>query len=271
MSTSFQQLLKRQYASSGRCSVYEHEKQLIDSALNKLFGYFLLQVGSISNEDMLQHSRVNAKVLLDCVYPPASVLENSVHFVLADLDFLPIGHDKVDVILLPHTLETAEDPHYLLRQLDAMLLPEGHVVISGFNPKGCWVWRNKWLHTDRLFEQAHLFAPSKLKDWLSVLGYEITLENYSPIQCASCATKEGFWGRVTAGFEKVLCRLGFQFGNVYCLVAKKKVDAPTLVGLKWHMPRWQSIRGGALNSTKIAGAKCCQQANTVKTNNKESS
>ncbi|CAN8139097.1 Methyltransferase type 11 [uncultured Thiomicrorhabdus sp.] len=254
MSASFQQQLKQLFSQQPLNRIYQDEKELIDRSLNNLFGYFILQLGCISQENLMQHSRVNVKVLLDSVYPADQVILEGIQFVQSDLDYLPIGKDKVDQILLPHTLETADDPLYLLRQLDAMLLPEGHLVITGFNPKGCWVWRHRWFHRNRLMKSANLILPRRIKEWLGVLGYEIQKLDYTPIRCSSSHCEGGFWRQLLERIERLMQKLGFEFGNAYCLVAKKKVDAPTLVGVRWRMPRWQSIRGGAL-SNKVMGAK----------------
>lgn len=258
MSASFQQQLKQLFSQRPLNRIYQDERELIDQALNNLFGYFVLQLGCISEENLLQHSRVNVKVLLDSVSPSSQVILEGIQFVQSDLDYLPIGRDKVDQILLPHTLETASDPLYLLRQLDAMILPEGHLVITGFNPKGCWVWRHRWFHRNRLLKSANLVLPSQLKEWLRVLGYETQSLDYTPIRCSENKKESGFWGQLLERIERFLKKVGFEFGNAYCLVAKKKVDAPTLVGLKWRMPRWQAVRGGVL-SNKVAGAKNTRQ------------
>jgi hypothetical protein len=35
-------------------------------------------------------------------------------------------------------LELARDPHHALREVERVLVPEGRVVISGFNPASLW-------------------------------------------------------------------------------------------------------------------------------------
>ncbi|MBN2647201.1 MAG: methyltransferase domain-containing protein [Thiotrichales bacterium] len=254
MSTSFQQLLKQHYASALGSGIYAQERRLIDAALANLFGYFVLQLGAISEEDLLAQSRVNTKVLLDSGFPERAVLQQGLHFVQADLDYLPIGRDQVDVILLPHTFEAAADPHLLLRQVDTMLRAEGHLVITGFHAKGCWVWRQKWFNKASIMQQAQLVDPQQLQEWLSVLGYEVKQRRFTSVQCAQNPASEGFWAQLIGRSERLLQRLGWQFGNVYCLVAKKKLDAPTLVGVKWRMPRWQAM-GSNLSSSKAVGVK----------------
>ncbi len=54
--------------------------------------------------------------------------------VLADPLHLPFADKSVDVCLLAHTLPWCTDPHRLLREADRVLIDDGWLVISGFNP-----------------------------------------------------------------------------------------------------------------------------------------
>ena len=52
---------------------------------------------------------------------------------LCDLLDLPFESQSVDLIVMPHTLEFTSDPHRLLREAERVLMPEGQLVITGFN------------------------------------------------------------------------------------------------------------------------------------------
>ena len=39
---------------------------------------------------------------------------------------------------MPHILEFADEPHQVLREVERVLVPEGHLVITGFNPASLW-------------------------------------------------------------------------------------------------------------------------------------
>ena len=54
--------------------------------------------------------------------------------VEADYAALPFAAGSVDLVVLPHVLEFAANPHQVLREVERVLVPEGHVVIAGFNP-----------------------------------------------------------------------------------------------------------------------------------------
>ncbi len=50
--------------------------------------------------------------------------------------------DSIDLVFLPHTLEFSADPHQVLRETERVLIPEGRVIILGFNPlSSLGLWR----------------------------------------------------------------------------------------------------------------------------------
>ena len=255
MNLGFQQFLSKWFTHSPGEVIYEQEKRLVDKALYNLFGYFLVQLGCVSKHSLLGNSRIKSKLLVDEKISPKMTNAQEFCWIKAELDFLPIGKEKADVVLLPHTLETIDDPYYLLRQVDSMLLPEGHIVITGFNPFACMPFRLKHISKLSGFKKAHFRRVSRLKEWLEVLGYEVKTIEYTSVMCFSQNEKYKAWAKVIEVIENVLKKIGFDFGNVYCLVAKKRVDSPTLVGLKWHLPKWQRVRNGAVASQRSGSYK----------------
>lgn len=51
---------------------------------------------------------------------------------------LPFAPQSLDLLVLPHALEASPDPHAVLREAERVLVPEGRVVIIGFNPLSAW-------------------------------------------------------------------------------------------------------------------------------------
>jgi len=51
---------------------------------------------------------------------------------------LPLASQSVDLVVLPHVLESHDHPHEVLRETERVLMPEGQVVISGFNTGSLW-------------------------------------------------------------------------------------------------------------------------------------
>lgn len=243
MNQSFQKSLNDWALTANGRAVFKQEKALLDNAIKNLFGYYCVQLGAPTQENLMLVSRIQHKVLVASALKEGggNNVDSHSHFVQADLDYLPIAKDIADVVLLPHTLEIAADPYYLLRQVDAMLRPEGHMVITGFNPIGCLVMRLRLFKKELSFQDAQLERLNRIKEWLEVLGYDIQLQRYSTVTCFAQRERKTRSIACLEWIEKRLSTLGLQFGNVYCLVAKKRIDSPTLVGTKWHMPRWRAI------------------------------
>lgn len=236
MNQQFQAFLTEYFRSPQGQALFKEEQAIIDRALDQVFGLYLVQLGRISDEDLLAHSRVRYKVLVDD-YLPTPINKC---FIQADIDYLPIKSDSVDVIVLPHTLESVIDPYHLLRQVDQMLIPEGHLLITGLNPLGCRTILNRLQNSGNGFKSAHFIRVHRLVDWLSLLGYDIKLITYGTASCFS-EKSDSRWLR---GFEQGLARTGLHFGNVYAVLAKKRIFSPTPVGLNWHLKNWLSVTKG---------------------------
>jgi hypothetical protein len=77
------------------------------------------------------------------------------------------------------------DPHQTLREVERVLVPEGRLVVLGFNPTSLWgarQWSGRWarriglLHADArpfLPQASELIGHRRLRDWLRLLGFEV--------------------------------------------------------------------------------------------------
>jgi SAM-dependent methyltransferase len=94
--------------------------------------------------------------------------------VASDFVSLPFGQRSVDLALLLHTLDFVDDPHALLRELTEAMVPDGHIVVVGFQPFSIWGAR-KWLRfpSETLPWCGHFFSTSRIQDWLSLMGYRV--------------------------------------------------------------------------------------------------
>ena len=148
-------------------SVLALETHVLQDALTDVFGFELLQIGrwgaaaELTRSARTQHRRWIAP---DASGPGA---------VRADFDALPIATASVEAVVLPHTLEHAPNPHELLREVERVLMGEGHVLICGFNPYGPWGLRH--LLSRRRFPppSTRLLSEGRTCDWLRLLGFEI--------------------------------------------------------------------------------------------------
>ena len=207
-------------------ALLEYERKELDDILSNLFGYHLLQVGILGHCHVLGQSRIHHCSLMDGDYYGV---------LCAEPESWPIAGDSVDVVLLPHVLEFSPDPHQVLRELDRSLIPEGHLVLLGFNPFSLWyLWSLILAPWKKAPWNGNFYSMRRLKDWLSLLGFDMVYSRSyffrPPI------THPGILHKI-----RFLERLGQRswpfFGGGYIMVAKKRVTALTPI-----RPRWRARR-----------------------------
>ena len=211
----------------------DSEVEIFSRTLPDLFGYHLLQVGRLGDTDMLGASRILNRMVVDIDGtdgPSAyATIRGSAHA-------LPVDSDSVDVVILPHVLEFEETPHEALREAQRVLVPEGHVVIAGFNPWSLMgVWR-MMLHRSRAAPwSGHFLGLNRIKDWLALLGFDVTqvesLFFRPPFKNVRLMERLG-------GVEPIGKRFAGSVGaGAYVLVGKKRVSTLTPIKPGWSARR----------------------------------
>jgi SAM-dependent methyltransferase len=144
------------------------EQTQIDAAVEDVFGFNALQIGT-PEIDYLRMNRMPTRFVLG----PQAACQ-----VRGELMQWPIATQSIDLVVLAHVLEFSEQPHQLLRELERVLVPEGQVVIAGFNTLSLWGLR-QWMmprQTRKLREgpwSGQFIGLLRLKDWLQLLGFEL--------------------------------------------------------------------------------------------------
>jgi SAM-dependent methyltransferase len=163
---------------------------------------------------------------------PPGAPDAAVHAEHLQCDFtaLPFPAQSLDLIVLPHTLEWVDDPHACLREVDRVLVPGGQVVISGFNTWSLWGLRQLvgrvgggWY----LPQHGEFLAPRRVRDWLRLLSFEVTLGRFGCYRPALCSPQ---WLERWRFMDAAGDRWWPVFGAVYVLAAVKRVPAMRLVG-----------------------------------------
>ena len=80
---------------------------------------------------------------------------------------------RSDAVLLAHSLETHENPHGLLREVDRILRPDGQLIVLGFNPRGIWGLRRLIARGGFPPGARHLISDHRLTDWLRLLNFRV--------------------------------------------------------------------------------------------------
>jgi SAM-dependent methyltransferase len=194
-------------------AVAEAELALAGEVLPNLFGYHILQLGHPYATPMIACSRIQHQAVM------ANAPLSGAEALCCSVDALPIEAGSVDVLVLPHVLEFARSPHGVLREAERVLIPEGHLVIFGFNP-----WSLFGLFV----------AMPRLRDWLALLGFEI--ERIEKLSFRPPLRRERLHARL-----EVLERLGRHFwpvfGNVSFVLARKRVVAVRPIRASWARQR----------------------------------
>ncbi|PLZ03076.1 SAM-dependent methyltransferase [Burkholderia sp. WAC0059] len=172
--------------------------------------------------------------------------------IWCDLLDLPFETQSVDLIVMPHTLEFTSDPHRLLREAERVLMPEGQLVIAGFNSLSLWgVRQSIGKMTGRPFMPARheLIAFTRLKDWIKLLGFDLDRGRFG---CYRPPLSSDQWLSRYAFMEAAGDRWWPIFGAVYMVTAIKRVRGMRLVGpVKVKKPvRAPSLKAAATSHTR---------------------
>ena len=142
-------------------------------------------------------------------------------------DELPFESNALDLVVAPFALDRSADPHALLRELERVLVPEGHALFFGFNPWYPWRLLSRHERWPRL--PGSMTVP-RLKDRLLVLGFEPRGGRFGLY-----APPGERLPRARRAFEAAGDRWWPLFGGVYVLDAVKRVP-----GMRIIQPDWQN-------------------------------
>jgi SAM-dependent methyltransferase len=240
------------------------EQRHLDHAVADLFGFHALQLG-LPQLAALQANRmphrwlavesareggegvgdVSAPIVNDVTGAPAPEHgEARIAVVPAPtlrchFDALPFAAASLDLVILPHALELARDPHLALREVERVLVPEGRAIIVGFNPASMWGVRQRLGRLRRRIaprSSSELFLPHsgefvgyrRLRDWLRLLSFEVEAGRFG---CYVPPVRSRQWLARFAWMERAGEHWWPVFGALYYIVAVKRVRGMRLVGL----------------------------------------
>lgn len=197
------------------------EQQLLERILPDLFGYHALQLGQVVEDNLLAGSRIRHRCVVDVTLPSVPGLSP----LRAEPEHLPFAKDSLDLVFIHHGLDGAASPHALLREASRVLIPEGHLLILGFNPWSLWgLWRLFRLPWATLPWLRRPLSPQRLADWLTLLDFEVVgLESACFVPPLTHATIR----RRFAWLEIPGRRYWSQGGAAYALLARKRVSCIT--------------------------------------------
>lgn len=219
------------------------EQRHLDQATADLFGFHAVQLG-LPELDALRANRMPHRWLAveqarDAVDPAPSTAAVPAPAIRCDFDALPFDSASLDLVVLPHALELARDPHRTLREVERVLMPEGRALIVGFNPSSLWGVRQRFGRLGRavgLGRKRELFLPlpgefigyRRLRDWLGLLSFEV---ESGRLGCYIPPVASARWVARCDWMERAGEHWWPVFGALYYVVAVKRVRGMRLVGL----------------------------------------
>ena len=194
---------------------WEHGK--IDAVVDDLFGYNALQIG-LPQFHLLANNRMPLRQIAG---------ESGAVDVVCDLKELPFPANSIDLIVMPHVLEFHEDPHQILREAERILIPDGQLVITGFNPLSLWGLRRKLPKCPGGFPMnGHYISVLRLRDWLKLLSFEVDRGNFG---CYAPPLHQERWLNRCRFMELAGDRWWSFAGGVYLLRAIKRIHGMRLI------------------------------------------
>ena len=221
--------------------IVDNINQILKPWCAKFFGYHLLKIGALSGEVVTKDSPIKHQLTLTDQPDKANII--------AEIDDLPLLEHSVDVCILSHALEFSLDPHHVVREANRVLIPNGYLVITGFNPfslAGC----NKFIPYRRKQTpwNERMFSPMRVKDWLNLMGFEIQLDHRF---LHSSLAGQASQGVINKYWEKIATAMLPSVGSIYVIVAKKRVLPLTPIKAKWQLrPGFEPIKVPTMNTSR---------------------
>jgi SAM-dependent methyltransferase len=245
----------------GRYALAWQQAQL-DAAVADVFGFHALQCG-LPELDALRDNRMPHRIRAceRCDLPA----HGGVQLLVEHFEELPIASQSLDLVVLPHVLEFATDPHQVLREIDRVLRPEGRVIVSGFNPISLWGGR-QWLtraltRHPFLPREGHFIGLPRLRDWFKLLSFEMDRGRYGCYR-PPCRTEK--WLERTRFMESAGDRWWPICGALYLVSATKRVRGMRLIGPAWRQTRPTAAPAVAVSRrTAPSAADTCNPATSA--------
>lgn len=209
-------------------TILKLEKTWINQVLTTWFGSYLLHIGEVGAGQFWENSRISRHALIT----PKITQQTD---ICAAFDELPFASESVDCVILPHVLETVSEPLNVLKEIERILIADGHLIILGFNPysaSGLWRMAGAW----RTMQSAppRFYSQRQLQLWLLDLGFEIIGE-YQGV--SRPPLDNSLWFNKLQWMEK----LSFISGIYGLAIQKRRLAIPTSLLRRDRKPRWANV------------------------------
>lgn len=229
--------------------VLRWEQQCFDQIVGDVFGFHAVQIGLPQLNALSENRMPLHALLMNANDSREDANRFQWHLIEGNPSELPFANESIDLVVLPHVLEFASDPHQILREVDRVLRPEGRLVISGFNPASLWGARqylSRLIGNPYLPRDGQFISLIRVKDWLQLLNYALDRGHFGcyklPLHGESAMNRMDF-------LESMGNRWWPIFGAVFLVSAIKHHKGIRLVG------QVQSVRIPAMTQLSPAAER----------------
>ena len=213
--------------------VLQWEQAKYDLLVADIFGFNAVQLG-LPQYDFLRANRMPFRLRCDDNHTGAAAgLVDRRAGMLANPHFLPFASASMDLVILPHILEFHGSPHQILREVERVLVPEGSVIVTGFNPFSLWGARRRFTRAADAPPpwRGQYLSVLRLKDWFALLGFEAHAGSFG---CYAPPFSQDHWLQRCSFMELAGNRWWPYGGATYIIQAIKRVH-----GMRLIMPTWR--------------------------------
>jgi SAM-dependent methyltransferase len=213
------------------------EQACLDELTADIFGFNAVQIG-LPQIDALAANRMpnkwQAATRTSTAEQLALIAGGKQIAVALDFAELPFASQSLDLVVLPHVLEFAPEPHQVLREVERVLIPEGQLIICGFNPASLWGVRQglgRVTGSPYLPSAGEFISMPRMKDWLKLLNLGVSRSHFG---CYAPPCKTEQWLNRYAFMDHAGQRWWPYLGAVYMVHAIKRVKGMTMIGPAWN-------------------------------------
>lgn len=215
------EIYQRWVVTPGAQRLLSLEAGWLTDAIQSLHGIHLAYAGIDEKPRFLKRSRCHHQF---CIGLPWQATSASRPQVISHDYSWPLMDESVDVVVLQHALDMSRRPHQTIREACRVLVPNGYLIVAGFNPYSVWGgMRLVNALSVRLPWVANPVAPGRLQDWLTLLDLRV---EYIQHACHLWPIKLGS-DRLSRRVDRLLVNRNRVPGNGYVLVARKTVAGIT--------------------------------------------
>lgn len=232
-----QQSITQWFDSPLGVDILRSEQSALNTIMPKIYGYHLMQLSVLEDVELSALSPVTHHFSLGVGANDACSPKG-----IACFESLPIQPESIDAVLLHHVLEYSTNPHQLLREAARTIIPNGYIVVVGFNPLASLAMKK---HVSRIFTGKdhwcyHSLGHKRVEDWIRVLDFEPVFLQF------------GFYGlpfstRHHQRLDRMFAKMLPFCGAYYVMAARKSVIPMTMIKQPANkmfnaLPNW--VKGG---------------------------